>query len=113
MFWKYAHIVFIAFILSFCFHMPLCTANDALGSIDNNESYDIYYGNGSTEDAFIVRRVKIVRIEQIKSLEFLVFINDAGFNAKGKEGFILFSAVNAIVPSNTFSINDNARLKKY
>ena len=114
MFWKSTFIVFVLFVFSFCFYMPMCIANDeALGNIDKNESYDIYYGNGSYAEAFVVRRVKVVRIDQINSLEFLVFINDSGFNAKGKEGFILFSTINAIVPSSTFSVNGTERLKQY
>jgi hypothetical protein len=89
-------------------------ANDAeLGGIDKNESYDIYYGCVASGEKFVVKRVRIVRIDQINSIEFLVFINDSGFNSKGKEGYILFSTINAIVPSNTFSIETSERFKKY
>lgn len=83
-----------------------------LGSIDKNESYDIYYGGDNKRQTFVVRRVKIVRIDQINSLEFLVFINDAGFNAKGKEGFILFSDISAIVPSSSFIISGSEQFKQ-
>lgn len=105
----------IAFIvLVFSLSAPFSKADSAdLGNIDKNESYDIYYGRGDSGDAFIVRRVKIVRIDAINSLEFLVFINESGFNAKGKEGFILFSRIQAIVPSSTFSISGSGQLNKY
>jgi hypothetical protein len=111
---KNAFIVLSLSIL-FCFcSFQLSIADDAgLGSIDKNESYDIYYGYGASGDGFVVKRVRVVRVDQINSLEFLVFINDSGFNAKGKEGFILFSTINAIVPSSTFSIDDAQRFKKY
>ncbi len=104
----------IAVVICVCCFVPFSKAYSAdLGSIDKNESYDIYYGRGDTDNAFIVRRVKIIRIDQINSLEFLVFINEAGFNARGKEGFILFSKIQAIVPSDTFSISGSGQLNKY
>lgn len=98
-----------------CFlQAPFSFAGDMdLGSIDKNESYDIHFGSVSDGEAFIIRRVKLVRIERIKDIEFLVFINDAGFNAKGKEGFVLFSKVLAIVPTSTFTINGIERVKQY
>jgi hypothetical protein len=79
----------------------------SLGNIDKNESYDVYYGNGLRSESLVVRRVKIIRIDKINNLEFLVFINDSGFNARGKEGYIFFNSISAIVPSSTFTINGN------
>lgn len=114
MVFKNAFIVLSLLMLFFFCPIHLSIADDAgLGSIDKNESYDIYYGYGAGGDGFFVKRVRVVRIDQINGLEFLVFINDSGFNAKGKEGFILFSTINAIVPSSTFSIDSSERLKKY
>ena len=112
---KNAFIVVSLSILFYFCSFQLSIAEDAgLGSIDKNESYDIYYGyGGASGEGFVVKRVRVVRVDQINSLEFLVFINDSGFNAKGKEGFILFSTINAIVPSSTFSIDDAQRFKKY
>ena len=108
-------LITLSLSILFCFcPLQLSIAGDALGSIDKNESYDIYYGyGGGAGDGFLVKRVRVVRIDQINGLEFLVFINDSGFNAKGKEGFVLFSTINAIVPSSTFSIDSSERLKKY
>ncbi len=106
--------VFFSVVMVFCL-VNLTAFNvraDDLGSIDKNESFDIYFGNGTGNESFVVKRVKIVRIDQINNLEFLVFINDAGFNAKGKEGYILFSTLNAIVPSSTFTINGFERYKQ-
>lgn len=109
------NIFFVIFFFFLCqCVVPVSWADDAaLGGIDKNESYDIYYGNAGDGESFIVRRVKVVRIDRINEIEFLVFINDAGFNAKGKEGFILFSRVHAIVPSSTFTISGIERLKQY
>lgn len=109
------NIFLFVFIFLLCqFIVPFTWADDAvLGGIDKNESYDIYYGSAGDGEAFIVRRVKVVRVVRINEIEFLVFINDAGFNAKGKEGFVLFSRVHAIVPTSTFTISGVERLKQY
>lgn len=105
----------ILMILFVCFlQVPISLSSETdLGSIDKNESYDIHFGSVADGEAFIIRRVKVVRIERINDIEFLVFINDAGFNAKGKEGFVLFSKVQAIVPTSTFTINGIERVKQY
>ena len=85
--------------------------NDRLGMIDKNDTYDIYYGGTADGTSFIAKRVKVMRIEQINGVDFLVFINDSGFNAKMKEGFTLFETIKAIVPNSTFTIIGNERLK--
>ena len=85
--------------------------NDNLSMIDKNDTYDIYYGGSSDGASYVARRVKIVRIEPINGVDFLVFINDSNFNAKSKEGYILFSTIKAIVPDSTFTIIGNERIK--
>jgi hypothetical protein len=84
-------------------------ADDTLNTLERGEAYNIYYGGDSDGASYMVRRVKIVRIQQINGIDFLVFINDSGFNAKAKEGYILFSTVKAIVPDSTFTIIGNER----
>jgi len=85
------------------------THDSGLSMIDKNDPYDIYYGGNLDGASYVARRVKIVRIEQINGVDFLVLINESGFNSKTKEGYVLFSSVQAIVPTSTFTIIGNER----
>lgn len=110
---NFMKIMLIAVFLSaVVWSIPLY-ANDNLGNIDKNENYDIYYGNAGGTESFVVKRVRIVRVDRINDLEFLVFINDSGFNARAKEGFVLFSSIKAIVPNSTFTIRVTEQNKQY
>jgi hypothetical protein len=82
---------------------------DPLSMIDKDSVYDIYYGGSYDGASYVAKRVKIIRIQPINGVDFLVFINDSGFNAKAKEGYILFSTIKAIVPESTFTIIGNER----
>ena len=108
---KFILIFFLAAGL-LCFERGLSWSDDIrLGAIDKDQNYDIYYGDRVDSGSFIVRNVRILRVDQISGLDFLVFINDSGFNAKSKQGFVLFSTIKAIVPSNTFTIIGGERYK--
>ncbi|MBL8013108.1 MAG: hypothetical protein JNN05_04605 [Candidatus Omnitrophica bacterium] len=102
---KIVRVIVFAVVLAFSYYGPVLVFADlGLGNIDKNENYDIYYGNTGGAESFIVSHVRIVRIDNINDQQFLVFVNDSGFNAKVKEGFILFSSIKAIVPNSTFTI---------
>lgn len=103
---KFSKKIFLLVVLLICAFIFPVRADQSLGNIDKNENYDIYYGSSGNAESFVVKRVRIVRVDTINDLEFLVFINDSGFNAKTKEGFILFSSIKAIVPNSTFTIRN-------
>lgn len=110
---KYIRIIGMSILMIVFISSSSLFANEDLGNIDKNESYDIYYGSAGVSESFVVKRVRIIRVDRINDLEFLVFINDSGFNAKSKEGFILFSSIKAIVPNSTFIIRGSEQNKQY
>ena len=69
----------------------------ALEPFEKDTNYDIYY-QITSDEANIIKNIKIIRIVNINDKEFLE-ISRSGFGDSGKRGFILFSSIKSILPA--------------
>ncbi len=78
---------------------------------EKNISYDIYF-SGYGECLSAMKDVEILGFEDISGERYLV-ISPAGFNFSKKEGYIHFSSVRAILPSQNYKIQSGGKIKVY
>ena len=71
---------------------------------DRGQIYDVYF-QGNDSSAFVIRRVKIKRLAKIVDQTYLVVADYVGLQTDKDEGYILYSSIVAILPSNTFNVD--------
>lgn len=94
--------IFIGIALILLLSSPVFALKDAQNIFDDRTNYDIYFYSGDGQ-ATVLKRVEIIRFQDIAGRTFLV-IHSSGFNLKDQEGFILFEAISAILPSRKFNV---------